>query len=135
MVVLMAWVNRHGGVLLNTTNKTELTTGYGTLYGDTAGALCPIADLTKTEVLALARFLGGIPPFVLERAPSAELRPGQVDPFDYPTLAPRLEAMVQSHASDAALRRSEHKRRGMGVILKVSEVAFGPGRLVPITRR
>jgi hypothetical protein len=59
----------------------------------------------------------------------------QVDPFDYAIEAPRLESLVQSHRSDAALRRSEHKRRQFGVVLKVSETAFGSGRLVPITRR
>jgi NAD+ synthase (glutamine-hydrolysing) len=135
MVVLMAHVNRHGGVLLNTSNKTEISLGYGTLYGDLAGALAPIADLTKLDVVALARHLGGFPSFVLERLPTAELSPGQVDPFDYAREAPRLEALVQSHRSDAALRRSEHKRGQFGVVLKVSETAFGSGRLVPITRR
>jgi NAD+ synthetase len=134
-VVLMAHVNRHRGFLLNTSNKTEISLGYGTLYGDLAGALAPIADLTKLDVAALARHLGGIPPFVLTRAPTAELAPGQVDPFDYAIEAPRLEALVQSHRSDAALRRSEHKRHQFGVVLKVSETAFGSGRLVPITRR
>jgi len=135
MVVLMAHVNRHRGFLLNTSNKTEISLGYGTLYGDLAGALAPIADLTKLQVVALARHLGGIPPFVLERPPSAELAAGQVDPFDYSRDAPRLEMLVQAHRSDAALRRSEHKRGQFGVVLKVSETAFGSGRLVPITRR
>jgi NAD+ synthetase len=135
MVVLMAHVNRRKGFLLNTSNKTEISLGYGTLYGDLAGALAPIADLTKLEVVALARHLGGVPSFVLERPPSAELAPGQVDPFDYAREAPRLEALVQSHRSDAALRRSEHKRGQFGVVLKVSETAFGSGRLVPVTRR
>jgi NAD+ synthetase len=135
MVVLMAHVNRHRGFLLNTSNKTEISLGYGTLYGDLAGALAPIADLTKLDVVALARHLGGVPSFVLERAPGAELAPGQVDPFDYAREAPRLESLVQSHRSDAALRRSEHKRGQFGVVLKVSETAFGSGRLGPITRR
>ena len=135
MVVLMAHVNRHRGFLLNTSNKTEISLGYGTLYGDLAGALAPIADLTKLDVVALARHLGGFPSFVLERPPTAELSPGQVDPFDYAIEAPRLESLVQSHRSDAALRRSEHKRGQFGVVLKVSETAFGSGRLVPITRR
>lgn len=135
MVVLMAHVNRHRGFLLNTSNKTEISLGYGTLYGDLAGALAPIADLTKPQVVALARHLGGVPDFVLERPPTAELAPGQVDPFDYETEAPRIEELVQSHQSDGALRRSEHKRRQFGVILKVSETAFGTGRLVPLTRR
>ncbi len=91
--------------------------------------------LTQNRVQALARHLGGIPSFVLERPPTAELSPGQVDPLDYAVEAPRLEALVQGHRSDAALRRSEHKRRQFGVVLKVSETAFGSGRLLRITRR
>ena len=64
-----------------------------------------------------------------------ELRPGQVDPFDYPVVGPRMEELVLLQRSDAALRRSEHKRWQMGVVLKVSRTAFGSGRMVPITRR
>jgi NAD+ synthetase len=138
-MILMAFVNRHGGQLLNTSNKTELALGYATIYGDMAGTLCPIADLTKPEVIALARWIdarrGIIPPFVLERPPSAELRPDQVDPFDYPRVAPAMERLVRENRSDRALRHSEHKRWQMGVVLKVSPKAFGTGRLIPITRR
>jgi len=138
-LILMSFVNRYGGLLLNSSNKTELALGYATLYGDMAGTLCPIADLTKPEVVALARWIdatrANIPSFILERPPSAELRPEQVDPFDYPTVAPALEQRVRQNRSNAALRRSEHKRWQMGVILKVSEKAFGTGRLMPITRR
>lgn len=138
MLVLMAFVNRDGGFLLNTANKTEASLGYGTLYGDLAGALCPIADLTKPEVMRLARRIsavrGMIPDFALERPPSAELAAGQVDPFDYERIAPELEELVQSHRDSPLLRRSEHKRRTMGVILQVSKTAFGPGRILPLTR-
>jgi NAD+ synthase (glutamine-hydrolysing) len=138
-MILMSFVNRHGGVLLNTSNKTELALGYGTLYGDMAGTLCPIADLTKPEVVALARWMdsvrGVIPRFILERPPSAELEPDQVDPFDYAKVAPAMERLVQENRSDLALRRSEHKRWQMGVILKVSHKSFGSGRMIPITRR
>lgn len=138
-VVLMSFVNRHGGMLLNTSNKTELSLGYATLYGDSCGSLCPLGDLTKPEVYALARWInrGGevIPGFILERPPTAELRPGQVDPFDYDEVAPRLERLVRADLSDAAMRRAEHKRRQMGVILAVGPRPFGPGRLIPITRR
>jgi NAD+ synthase (glutamine-hydrolysing) len=145
-LVLSAQVNRHGGLLLNTSNKTELSLGYGTLYGDLAGTLSPIGDLTKMEVYALAHWYaaarGAIPHFVLDRPPSAELRPGQVDPFDYAVLSPALEALVQGHPVPAAglasardlLRTTEHKRYQHGVILKVSERAFGTGRLMPVTR-
>lgn len=137
--VLMAFVNARGGMLLNTSNKTELSLGYATLYGDSCGSLCPIGDLTKPEVVALARWIratrGVIPDFILDRQPSAELAPGQVDPFDYAEVGPRMEALVRADRSDAALCRSEHKRRQMGIILKVSPRAFGSGRLIPITRK
>jgi NAD+ synthase (glutamine-hydrolysing) len=139
-MVLMAYVNRHGGMLLNTSNKTELAVGYSTLYGDTAGTLCPIADLTKPEIYALAAWIqetrgNPIPPFIIERPASAELKPGQVDPFDYPKISPILERLIQENRSNAAIRRSEHKRWHMGVVLKVSEKAFGTGRMIPITRK
>ena len=138
-MILMGFVNRYGGILLNTSNKTELALGYATIYGDMAGALCPIADLTKPEVVALARWIDSrrsvIPSFILERPPSAELRPDQVDPFDYPKIAPTMETLVRENRSDRALRRSEHKRWQMGLVLKVSPKAFGSGRLIPITRR
>ncbi len=138
-MILMSYVNRHGGLLLNTSNKTELSLGYVTIYGDMAGTLCPIADLTKPEVYALANWIqakrGIIPSFTLERLPTAELKPDQVDPFDYPTLAPEIEQLVQENRSNPALRNSEHKRWQMGVVLKVSDKAFGTGRMIPITRR
>jgi NAD+ synthase (glutamine-hydrolysing) len=137
MLILMAFVNRLGGFLLNTSNKTELSLGYSTLYGDMAGALCPLADLTKPQVYALARYAAPevIPAFVLERPPSAELRPAQVDPFDYETISPALEEIVQSDGADPALKRAEHKRWQAGIVLKVSERAFGSGRLFPVTKR
>ncbi len=139
MVILMAFVNAGGGFLLNTSNKTELALGYGTLYGDLAGAICPIGDLTKLQVYALGRWIDGamspIPPFILNRPPSAELGPGQVDPFRYERVAPAMEELVSSHRSNSVLRRSEHKRRQAGIVLKVSGTAFGCGRIVPVSRR
>ena len=152
-MILMAHVNRRGGVLLNTSNKTELSLGYSTLYGDMSGALGVIADLTKPEVYALARHVNAaagrssIPPFILDRPPSAELRPDQVDPFDYPHVSPLVESLVQGMPAPALtpaaalapyrqmLRTSEHKRWQFGIVLKVSERAFGTGRMVPVTRR
>lgn len=147
MMILMSYVNQRGGFLVNTSNKTELTLGYSTLYGDMAGAISPLGDVTKPEVYALARWINEwgvksgkwkvapIPAFAMERAPSAELRPEQVDPFDYETLAPALEEMVLANESNPAMRASEHKRGQMGVVLKVSEKAFGSGRMMPITRK
>jgi NAD+ synthetase len=146
-LVLCAHVNRRGGLLLNTSNKTELSLGYGTLYGDLAGSLSVIGDLTKPQVYAVARWYarerGVIPAFVLERPPSAELRPGQVDPFDYPTVAPLVESLVMDappapspdlELLERRLRTSEHKRFQHGIVLKVSDRAFGTGRMVPVTR-
>lgn len=152
-LLLMAYVNRRGGILLNTSNKTELAVGYSTLYGDMAGALGVIADLTKPQVYALCRHIndtapgpGPIPEFVLERAPSAELRPDQVDPFDYPRESPLIDSLVlhnepgpDANPADMQrysrmLRAAEHKRWQFGIALKVSERAFGTGRMVPVTR-
>jgi len=144
-LALAAYVNRHGGLLLNTSNKTELSLGYGTLHGDLAGTLAVIGDLTKPTVYALARWVSAnraaIPAFILERPPSAELRPDQVDPFDYPAVAPVVEDLVQGRPPKGEsdrwrrlLHASEHKRWHHGIVLKVSEKAFGTGRMVPVTR-
>lgn len=144
MIILMSFVNQRGGFLINTSNKTELTLGYGTLYGDLAGTISPLGDLTKPEVYALARWINGkwkvesggvIPEFVMNRKPSAELRADQVDPFDYEKISPEVESLVRMNQSNAAMRTSEHKRWQAGVILKVSEKSFGRGRMMPITRR
>jgi len=139
MIILMSFVNQRGGFLINTSNKTELTLGYGTLYGDLAGTISPLGDLTKPEVYALARWINVkrdvISLFIMERKPSAELRAEQVDPFDYSTISPEVEALVRKNQSNAAMRTSEHKRWQAGVILKVSGKSFGRGRLMPITRK
>ncbi|MGE0494214.1 MAG: NAD(+) synthase [Vulcanimicrobiota bacterium] len=132
MVILMAYVNRFGGTLLNTSNKTELSLGYGTLYGDLAGTLSPLGDLTKPQVYQLARRTV-IPDFILERPPSAELRPEQVDPFDYARVAPRIEATIAERRVDPGLERHQLKRRQGPIVLKVSVTAFGGGRLMPVT--
>jgi len=138
-MILMSYVNHYGGALINTSNKTELSLGYSTLYGDMAGSLCPIADLTKPEVYKLAKWINRaekiIPSAILERQPTAELKPGQFDPFDYPKIAPEIEELVRMNRSNFAIRTSEHKRWQMGVVLKVSEKAFGTGRMIPITRK
>ncbi|MCC7118166.1 MAG: NAD(+) synthase [Anaerolineales bacterium] len=146
MIVLMSFVNQRGGFLINTSNKTELALGYSTLYGDMAGAISPLGDLTKVEVVTLGRWInsglkvgklqveGVIPKFVMERKPSAELRANQVDPFDYEKISSEVEALVRNNQSNPAMRTSEHKRWQMGLVLKVSEKSFGRGRLMPITR-
>ena len=86
--ILMMYSNRHGALLLNTTNKSELSMGYGTLYGDLCGALMVIADLYKTEVYELAAYINRerelIPLSTITKAPSAELRDGQKDTDSLP---------------------------------------------------
>jgi NAD+ synthase (glutamine-hydrolysing) len=149
-LVLMALVNARGGMLLNTSNKTELALGYGTLYGDMAGTLAVLGDLTKPQVYDVARWYDGgrgtIPAFILERPPSAELKADQVDPFDYPRVSPVVEALVTNTPVPPGtpddevtryrrlIRAAEHKRWQAGIVLKVSEKAFGTGRLIPVTR-
>jgi NAD+ synthase (glutamine-hydrolysing) len=157
MLILMGALNARGGMLLSTSNKSELCLGYGTLYGDLAGAIAPLGDLWKSEVLALARRLevrrpGLFPPYTLARPPSAELAPGQVDPFDYARLDPLLEALLEgrppasllalaralglpegeAERAERLLRAAEWKRRQGPVILKVHETSFGSGRVLPL---
>lgn len=87
-LILMAYSNRFGALVLNTSNKSELSTGYGTLYGDLAGAIMVIADLYKLQVYELCRYLNRdgerIPEHILTKAPSAELKPGQKDSDSLP---------------------------------------------------
>ena len=139
MTILMSRVNQFGGFLINTSNKTELALGYSTLYGDMAGAISLLGDLTKPEVYAIAGWInrerGVIPQFVMERKPSAELRADQVDPFDYESLSPEVDGLVARNQSNVPMRASEHKRWQMGIVLKVSEKSFGRGRMMPVTRR
>lgn len=138
-VILMAYVNQYGGLLLNTSNKTEISLGYGTAYGDLTGTLSPIGDLTKPQVYALARWINRsaeiIPDFILNRPPSAELRPDQVDPYEYEIVSPQIEALVAANRSTPRMRAAESKRWQLGIVLKVSEKAFGSGRLIPVTRK
>jgi NAD+ synthase (glutamine-hydrolysing) len=108
-VLLMAHANKHGCLVLTTGNKSECAVGYCTIYGDTNGALAPIADLWKTEVWALARWInaGGerIPPRSIDKPPSAELRPGQFDTDSLPPyeqLDPVLRCLVEEELSVAA---------------------------------
>lgn len=135
MVILMARVNQRGGLLLNTSNKTELSLGYGTLYGDLCGTLGPLNDLTKPQVYQVASLYREIPLFVRERPPTAELAWGQIDPFDYPILAPEVDRDVHLQIWRTRTAVSEHKRRQGAIGLKVSEKAFGSGRFVPVTAR
>ncbi len=156
--LLMAVANKQGALLLTTGNKTELALGYATLYGDMSGALAPIGDLSKSDVYALCHYLNAqesgelIPRRVLEKAPSAELREDQVDPFDYEVVSPLVDELVFSRAAaddlqvkgyDRALIRhlrelmvrAEHKRRQAAPTIRVTGKAFGIGWRYPIVNR
>lgn len=161
-LLVMAFSNKFGALVLSTGNKSELAVGYCTLYGDMCGGLAPISDLPKMRVYALARHLNAragrtlIPEASLTKPPSAELRPGQTDQDTlppYPVLDAVLESLVErglsleatarrTRASRAIVERvarlldlSEYKRRQAAPGLKISAKAFGTGRRVPIAQR
>lgn len=156
--LLMALANKQGALLLTTGNKSEIAVGYCTLYGDMCGGLAVIADLPKTTVYALSRWLNAhagrmvIPETVLTKAPSAELRPGQTDqdslpPYD--VLDAILARYLDANADAASLvadgfdastvarvialvHGAEFKRRQAAPGLRVTERAFGTGWRMPI---
>ncbi len=154
--MVMALSNKFGSILLNTSNKSELATGYGTLYGDMAGGLGVIGDLYKQQVYALARYINRskeiIPQNIIDKAPSAELRPGQKDSDslpEYDILDPILYQYIErrqgpkeiiSFGNAPALvtrilklvNTNEYKRNQFCPIIRVSPKAFGIGRRVPI---
>lgn len=160
-VILMAISNKLGKILLTTGNKSEVAVGYATLYGDMAGGFAPIKDCPKTLVYKLAEYRNSlvdadnevIPRRVIERAPSAELRPDQKDEDSlppYPVLDAILERYVeQDHAPeeivaegfDAAIvrrvvwlvDRNEYKRRQAPPGVRITRRAFGRDRRYPIT--
>ena len=157
--ILMALSNRQGRLLLTTGNKSEIATGYCTLYGDMAGGLAVISDVPKTLVYRLARVCNAARPVIpeasLTKPPSAELRPNQTDQDSLPPydlldriLEAHLEQGLDVDALVAAgfaapvvadvVRRvtvNEYKRRQMPPGLKITGKAFGPGRRMPIAQR
>jgi NAD+ synthase (glutamine-hydrolysing) len=155
-MLLMAMSNKFGHVLLNTSNKSEAAVGYGTLYGDMAGGISVIGDVYKMDVYALARYINKdeeiIPVNIIEKAPSAELRPDQKDSDSLPEY-PLLDAVLYQYIElrqgpkelvamgfdEALVRRilrmvniNEFKRAQFAPILRVSPKAFGMGRRMPI---
>ncbi|HVE74174.1 MAG TPA: NAD(+) synthase, partial [Mycobacteriales bacterium] len=162
---LMALSNEHGHLVLTTGNKSELATGFSTLYGDSAGGFAPIKDVPKSLVWELARWRNAeaerrgepapIPPNSIDKPPSAELAPGQLDsdrlpPYD--VLDPLLDAYVERDLGRAELLAAgfesalvdrvlqlvdaaEHKRRQYPPGPKISARAFGRDRRLPITSR
>jgi NAD+ synthase (glutamine-hydrolysing) len=154
--LLMAIANKFGYILLNTSNKSELATGYGTLYGDMAGGLGVLGDCYKMQIYALAKYINRngeiIPDHILTKPPSAELRPGQKDSDslpDYAVLDSILYQYIERRQGpkeikaqgfdpalvDRVLRMvniNEYKRNQFCPIIRISPKAFGVGRRVPI---
>jgi NAD+ synthetase len=155
--LMMALSNKFSALVLTTGNKSEMAVGYCTLYGDMVGALAVIGDLVKTRVYAVCRWLNRdeevIPKAILEKPPSAELRPDQKDtdslpPYD--VLDPILEAYVERYEPPEQIaaeygfdlelvqhvvrlvERSEYKRQQAAPVLKVTSKSFGMGRRFPI---
>lgn len=157
--ILMAIANKLGYTLLNTSNKSELSAGYGTLYGDMAGGLSVLGDCYKTQVYGLAGLINSekeiIPQNILHKAPSAELRPDQYDQQSlppYPILDAILYQLIECSKSENEivsmgyeadtvhkvvnlLNRAEFKRHQFCPILRVSPKAFGSGRRIPVVNR
>jgi NAD+ synthetase len=155
--IVMALSNKFGSLVLTTGNKSEMAVGYCTLYGDMVGALAVIGDLIKTRVYAICRWLNRereiIPRAILDKPPSAELRPGQKDTDSLPpyeVLDPILEAYVERYETPECIaqkngfslelvqqvvrlvERSEYKRQQAAPVLKVTSKSFGMGRRFPI---
>ena len=155
--LIMALSNKLGALVLTTGNKSEMAVGYCTLYGDMVGALAVIGDLVKTRLYAICRWLNRerevIPWSIIEKPPSAELRPGQKDtdslpPYD--VLDPIVEAYVERYETPERIaeqynfplslvqhvvlliERSEYKRQQAAPVLKVTSKSFGMGRRFPI---
>jgi len=157
--LLMAISNKFGNILLNTSNKSEMSVGYGTLYGDLAGGISVIADVYKTEVYDLARYINRereiIPLNTIQKPPSAELRPNQKDSDslpDYDVLDPILKLYIEGRKSPKEIiamgydeklvnrilklvNRNEFKRYQTAPVLRVSPKAFGMGRRMPIVAK
>jgi NAD+ synthase (glutamine-hydrolysing) len=153
--LLMAHSNKFGWLLVATGNKSEMSVGYATLYGDMAGGFALLKDVFKTDVFRLARHLGVIPQSIIDRAPSAELRDDQLDEDSlppYPALDLVLEAYVEQDRSleelsadgfdrdvveraVAMIDRAEYKRRQAPPGVRLRPKAFGRDRRTPITNR
>lgn len=154
-IIVMAMSNKFGYIALNTSNKSEASVGYGTLYGDLCGSLGVIGDVYKTDIYKLARHINKdreiIPENTITKAPSAELRPGQKDQDslpDYDQLDAILELFIEKNYSATHIiskgypketvnkiiemvKRNEYKRAQCPPIIKVSNKAFGNGRIFP----
>jgi NAD+ synthase (glutamine-hydrolysing) len=158
-VIMMALSNKFGALLLTTGNKSEVAVGYCTLYGDMCGGLAVISDVFKTQVYDLCRWINRdreiIPVNTIEKPPSAELRPGQVDQDSLPPYDV-LDAILRGYVEEGRSRReliaagfadavvndiarkvdlNEYKRKQMAPGLKITPLAFGVGRRIPIVQK
>ena len=157
--ILHALSNKFGYIVLSTGNKSELATGYGTLYGDISGGYAVLKDITKTDVYELCRYRNSLGPAIPERVitkpPSAELKPGQMDTDSLPPYAeldPILRGYIEDdlspeelvaagHRAETVARviqlvdRSEYKRRQAPPGVKITPRAFGRDRRMPIVNR
>lgn len=159
-MILMALSNKHGYVVLSTGNKSELALGYCTLYGDMCGGLGVISDVIKTHVYELCRWINRekeiIPQSILDKPPSAELRPDQRDTDSLPDYA-IVDAVLRSYVEDylsptevaekhdlplelvtdliQRVHRAEYKRRQSSPGIRVSKKSFGTGRIYPIVQK
>lgn len=154
-MILMAFSNRFGSLLLNTGNKSEMAMGYCTLYGDMAGGLGVLQDVLKLKVFALAEYVG-ISSAILDKAPSAELKENQTDQDTLPPyeiLDPILEDYLEYGLSSQEIaekrktsfelvekiihkvHEQEYKRRQAPIGIRVTQKAFSKGRIVPIVQK
>jgi NAD+ synthase (glutamine-hydrolysing) len=158
-VLMMALSNKFGSLLLTTGNKSEMAVGYCTLYGDMCGGLAVISDVFKTQVYALARWINRereiIPSSSIEKPPSAELRPNQTDQDSLPPYDV-LDAILKGYVEEGLSRRdlvaqgfteavvndvvrkvdlNEYKRKQAAPGLKITPLAFGVGRRIPIVQK
>jgi NAD+ synthase (glutamine-hydrolysing) len=158
-ILLMAFSNKFGYILLNTSNKSEAAVGYGTLYGDMAGGLSVIGDIYKTDIYKLARYINRdreiIPENIIKKPPSAELRPGQFDTdslpeyrildsilYQYIELQKPADEIELEGFDKSVVERvlrlinyNEYKRYQAPPILRISSKAFGEGRRMPIVAK
>ena len=155
-MLVMAFSNKFGNILLNTSNKSEMAVGYGTLYGDMCGGIAVLGDVYKTEVYDICRYINKdsevIPENILTKAPSAELRPNQKDSdslpdydildkvlFQYIEKRQGPKELIAMGFDEALVKRvlrmvniNEFKREQTAPVIRVSPKAFGSGRRMPI---
>ncbi|MEF3280136.1 MAG: NAD+ synthase [Elusimicrobiota bacterium] len=157
--ILMSYSNKEGGIVIATSNKSEIAMGYFTLYGDSCGAIAPIGDVLKTQVYEVAEEINKdkeiIPDSIIKRPPTAELKPNQLDQDDLPPykiLDKIIKLYIEEELSLDKIQKilknkinikdiiyrielNEYKRKQIPISIKVSKKAFGSGRKIPIVRK